>query len=49
MIIHDIESRTPLHLAACSGNQAAVEYLVKNGADIMKKDSRGVDPVVDAI
>jgi ankyrin repeat protein len=46
---NDIESRSPLHIAACNGNQIIVEYLVANGADVMKKDSRGIDPVDDAI
>ncbi len=34
--IHDLESRTPLHIAASTGNREIVEYLVDNGADVMK-------------
>jgi len=43
--IQDIDGRTPLHLASSSNNLAAVKFLANNGADIMKQDLRGDDPI----
>ena len=47
--IQDLDGRTALHLASSSNNLKAVKFLVDNGADIMKQDLRGDDPIQDAI
>jgi ankyrin repeat protein len=47
--VEDIDGRTALHLASSSNNLEAVKYLAANGADIMKQDLRGDDPIQDAI
>ena len=43
--VEDIDGRTALHLASSSNNLEAVKYLAANGADIMKQDIRGDDPI----
>ena len=43
--IQDIDGRTALHLASSSNNLNAVKYLAENGADIIRQDLRGDDPI----
>ena len=45
----DHNGRTPLHLACSEGRLEAVEYLINSGADIDVIDSKGNDPLKDAV
>jgi ankyrin repeat protein len=45
----DYDARTALHLASSEGKIEAVKFLVENGANIYIKDSRGSDPLDDAM
>ncbi|KAL2938522.1 Integrin-linked protein kinase 1 [Bienertia sinuspersici] len=45
----DIDSRTPLHIAACQGLTEVVELLLKRGAEVDPKDRWGSTPLADAI
>ena len=42
---HDHYGRTPLHLAACLGNEKIFNYLVYNGADLTSLDAFENDPI----
>jgi len=46
----DYDDRTPLHLAACNGNTAALEFLLKQETVLINAVDRfGGTPYVDAI
>ncbi|XP_074272434.1 serine/threonine-protein kinase 12-like [Silene latifolia] len=45
----DIDSRTPLHIAACQGLTDVVQLLLSRGADVDPKDRWGSTPLADAI
>ena len=45
----DYDARSALHLASSEGKLEAVKFLVEKGANIYIKDSRGSDPLDDAI
>jgi len=45
----DYDSRTPLHLAAASGQVKVVRYLVYSGADLTLRDNFGYTPLHAAI
>ena len=45
----DYDARSALHLASSEGKLEAVKFLVENGANIYIKDSRGSDPLDDAM
>jgi glutaminase len=44
----DYDNRTPLHLAASSGNFEIVQYLVEKGVNVNTKDRWGATPLNDA-
>jgi len=44
----DYDGRTPLHLAAAEGQEAAVEYLLRKGVEPAPKDRWGFTPMDDA-
>ena len=45
----DYDGRTPLHLAAASGNMRVVEFLVSKLADVSAQDLNGATPADDAV
>ncbi|XP_020599123.1 serine/threonine-protein kinase STY17-like [Phalaenopsis equestris] len=45
----DIDDRTALHVAACQGQVAVAELLLRSGAQVDPKDRWGSTPLVDAI
>ncbi|KAH9602519.1 hypothetical protein KSS87_004411 [Heliosperma pusillum] len=45
----DIDSRTPLHIAACQGLTDVVQLLLNRGAHVDPKDRWGSTPLADAI
>jgi len=46
--IADYDHRTALHLAACNGHMTTVKWLVQHGADPLRKDRFGNQPIDDA-
>lgn len=46
--LQDDDNRTPLHFAAAHGRNAAVKYLLENGADPLIEDSDGFCPQATA-
>jgi lysophospholipase len=46
---NDYDLRTPLHLAACSGNEKIVDYLVMRGSEVNAKDRWGHTPLQEAM
>ncbi|XP_017839750.1 myotrophin [Drosophila busckii] len=45
----EIKGRFPIHYAADFGHLNVLKYLIKEGADINKKDKHGITPLLAAV